>query len=84
VDKEVLLHIIDGPGATWGWIALGFFASIVIVTIVRWSNGYDAAMIEGRAAERREGIDRLEVQMAKVVFDQQQIMSKLEFREPAE
>jgi hypothetical protein len=41
-------------------------------------------MTEGRAAERREGLDQLKAQMAKVVFDQQQIMGKLEHREPAE
>jgi LEA14-like dessication related protein len=84
VDKEVLLHIIDGPGATWGWIAFGFFATVVTLTAIRWAWGFDRAIAEGRAIERREGLDQIKAQMAKVVFDQQQIMSKLEFREPAE
>jgi hypothetical protein len=83
VDKEVLLHIIDGPGATWGWIAFGFFAMITIITLVRWVNGYAAAMEEGREAERRDSLFTIKAQMTKVISDQQQIMNKLEFREPA-
>jgi hypothetical protein len=82
VDKEIILAIVNGPGATWGWIALGFFAMITIITLSRWFSGYDQAMAEGRAAERREGLDQLKAQMAKVVFDQQQIMGKLEHRDP--
>jgi hypothetical protein len=35
VDKEVLLHIIDGPGTTWAWIALGFFAMVTIIYVSR-------------------------------------------------
>jgi hypothetical protein len=31
IDKEILLHIIDGPGTGWTWIALGFFASVLIL-----------------------------------------------------
>jgi hypothetical protein len=84
VDKELLLHFIDGPGSGFTFIVLGFFALIAVLTIVRWANGYDAAMTAGREAERRDGLDQLRAQLAKVTFDQQQIMSKLEFREPAE
>jgi hypothetical protein len=84
MDKEVILHIVDGPGATWGWIALGFFAMVTIITIARWLNGFDTAMQAGREAERRDSLHTIKAQMAKVIFDQQQIMNKLEFREPAE
>jgi hypothetical protein len=84
VDKEILLHIIDGPGSGLTMMILGFFVLLGVLIIVRWSSGYDAAMTAGREAERREGLDQLKAQMAKVVFDQQQIISKLEYREPAE
>jgi hypothetical protein len=84
VDKEIILHIVDGPGATWGWMVFGFFVMVTILTLSRWFSGNERAMAEGRAAERREGMDQLRAQMAKVVFDQQQIINKLEFREPAE
>jgi hypothetical protein len=84
MDKEILLHIIDGPGTTWGWIAFGFFAMVTIITLARWLNGYDAAMQAGREAERRDSLHTIKAQMAKVIFDQQQIMNKLEFREPVE
>jgi hypothetical protein len=77
MDKEIILHIIDGPGVTWGWIAFGFFAMVTIITLARWLNGYDAAMQAGREAERRDGIDQIRAQMAKVMFDQQQIMKTL-------
>lgn len=80
MDKEVLLHIIDGPGATWGWMAFGFFAMVVALTAMRWAWNFDRAIMEGRQAERREGLDQIKAQMAKVVFDQQQIMSKLEYK----
>jgi hypothetical protein len=84
VDKDILLHIIDGPGTGLTMMVLGFFVLLGVLIVVRWSSGYDAAITEGRAAERREGLDQLKAQMAKVVFDQQQIMGKLEHREPAE
>jgi hypothetical protein len=84
VDKEILLHIIDGPGFGLTLMVLGFFVLLGVLIIVRWSSGYDAAIREGRDAERRDGLDQLKAQMAKVVFDQQQIISKLEYREPAE
>jgi hypothetical protein len=41
MDKEVLLHIIDGPGATWGWMVLTIVAGFVIVLLVRTFNGYE-------------------------------------------
>jgi hypothetical protein len=84
MDKEILLHIIDGPGATWGWIVFTIVAGFVIVFLVRTFNGYEAAMEAGRAAERRDCLDTIKVQMAKVMFDQQQLIKKLEFGEPAE
>jgi hypothetical protein len=77
MDKEVLLHIIDGPGATWGWIAVGFFAMITIITLTRLLNGFDTGMQAGREAERRDSLYTIKAQMAKVIFDQEQIMKKL-------
>lgn len=84
MDKEILLHIIDGPGSGLTLMVLGFFVLLGVLIIVRWFSGYDAAMTAGRNAERRDGLDQLKAQMAKVVFDQQQIISKLEYREPTE
>jgi hypothetical protein len=77
VDKEVLLHIIDGPGTTWGWIAFGFFAMVTIITLARLLNGFDKGMQAGREAERRDSLYTIKAQMAKVIFDQEQIMNKL-------
>jgi hypothetical protein len=77
VDKEIILHIIDGPGATWGWIAFGLFAMITIITLVRQVNDYNKGVAAGREDERREGLDQIRAQMAKVMFDQQQLMKAL-------
>jgi hypothetical protein len=83
MDKEVLLHIIDGPGATWGWMVFTLVAGFVIVFLVRNFNGYEAGLREGRAVERREGLDQIRAQMAKLSFDQQQIMDRLPERSNA-
>jgi hypothetical protein len=52
MDKEVLLHIIDGPGATWGWIVFTIVGGFVIVFLVRTFNSYEVGYKAGRAAER--------------------------------
>lgn len=80
IDKEVILHLIDGPGATWGWIMVGLFAALLCYGLVRTLNGWDKAYEEGKTAARREGLDELRAQMAKVIYDVQQ----LTHREPAE
>jgi hypothetical protein len=77
MDKEVLLHIIDGPGATWGWIVFSIVAGFVIVLLVRTFNRYEEGFREGRATERREGLDQIRAQMAKLSFDQQQMMNRI-------
>jgi hypothetical protein len=77
MDKEVLLHIVDGPGATWGWIVFTIVAGFVIVFLVRTINRYEAGFREGRATERRDGFDQIRAQMAKLSFDQQQMLNKL-------
>jgi hypothetical protein len=77
MDKEIILHIIDGPGVTWGWIAVGFFAMVTIITLTRLLNGFDTGMQAGREAERRDSLYTIKAQMAKVIFDQEQIMKKL-------
>jgi hypothetical protein len=77
MDKEVLLHIIDGPGATWGWMVFTLVGGFVIVFLVRTFNGYEAGFREGREAERREGLDQIRAQMAKLSFDQQQMMNRI-------
>jgi hypothetical protein len=84
VDKDILLHIIDGPGTGLTLMVLGFFALIAVLTVIRWTRGYDAAMQAGREAERRDGHDQLKVQVAKIMFDQQQLLNKLDYRNPAE
>jgi hypothetical protein len=83
MDKEVLLHIIDGPGSTWGWIVFSIVAGFVIVFLVRSINRYEAGFREGRAAERRDGLDQIRAQMAKVSFDQQQMMNRIPERSNA-
>jgi hypothetical protein len=77
MDKEVLLHIIDGPGATWGWIVFTIVAGLVIVFLVRAFSRYEAGLREGRAAERRDGFDQIRAQMAKLSFDQQQMINRI-------
>jgi hypothetical protein len=83
MDKEVLLHIIDGPGTGLTLMVLGFFILIGVLVVVRWSIGYEAAINEGRAVERRDGLDQIRAQMAKVIFDQQQMMNRLPERSNA-
>jgi hypothetical protein len=83
MDKEVLLHIIDGPGATWGWIVFSIVAGFVIVFLVRTFNGYEQGVRDGRASERREGLDQIRAQMAKLSFDQQQMMNRIPERSDA-
>lgn len=83
MDKEVLLHIIDGPGATWGWMVFSIIAGLVIVFLVRTFNGYEVGIREGRAIERREGMDQVKAQMAKLSFDQQQLINRIPERSNA-
>jgi hypothetical protein len=83
MDKEVLLHIIDGPGATWGWMVFTLVAGLVIVFLVRSINRYEAGFRAGREAERRDGFDQIRAQMAKVSFDQQQMMNRIRERSNA-
>jgi hypothetical protein len=77
MDKEIILHIIDGPGTTWGWIVFGFFAMVTIITLARLLNGFDKGMQAGREAERRDSLYTIKAQMAKVIFDQEQIKKAL-------
>jgi hypothetical protein len=81
IDKEVILHLIDGPGAGWTWIALGFFATIVFLTMIRFMHNDDAAFRRGQEAQRYDSVEQLKTSMAKLVFDQQQILSKVEDKE---
>jgi hypothetical protein len=83
MDKEVLLHIIDGPGATWGWIVFTIVAGFVIVFLVWTFNRYEAGFREGRLVERRDGFDQIRAQMAKLSFDQQQMMNRIPERSDA-
>jgi hypothetical protein len=83
MDKEVLLHIIDGPGTGLTAMVLGFFALIAILTIVKWTRSYDEAMMAGREAERRDSLFTINAQMAKVISDQQQIMNRIPERSNA-
>jgi hypothetical protein len=55
MDKEVILAIVNGPGATWGWMVFSIMGGIVIIYIVKTLNDYERAFQEGRNAERREG-----------------------------
>jgi hypothetical protein len=77
MDKEILLHIIDGPGATWGWMVFTLVGGFVIVLLVRTFNGYAVGFREGQAVERRNGLDQIRAQMAKLSFDQQQMMNRI-------
>jgi hypothetical protein len=52
-------------------------AGFVIVLLVRTLNGYDRAMAAGREAERREGLAQLSAQVARLSFDQQQMMNRI-------
>jgi hypothetical protein len=83
MDKDVILHIIDGPGATWGWIVFSIVAGFVIVFLVRTYNSYEVGFREGKAAERRAGLDQIRAQMAKLSFDQQQMMNRIPERSDA-
>jgi hypothetical protein len=78
IDKEILLHIIDGPGTGWTWIALGFFASVVILATVRTMNRWDMAFQRGKEAQRYDSVEQLKISMAKLVYDQQQLLAKIE------
>jgi hypothetical protein len=81
IDKEILLHIIDGPGVGWTWIALGFLASVVTLSIVRTVNRWDEAFTRGKEAQRYDSIEQLKTSMAKLVYDQQQLLAKIEDKE---
>jgi hypothetical protein len=83
MDKEVLLHIIDGPGATWGWIVFSIVAGSVIVFLVRTIYRYEVGFRAGRAAQLSDGLDQIRAQMAKLSFDQQQMMNRIPERSDA-
>jgi hypothetical protein len=64
-------------------MVLGFFAMVTILYIFKWINGYDTAVTEGRSAERREGLDQIRAQLARLSFDQQQMMDRIPERSNA-
>lgn len=78
MDKDIALAIVNGPGSTWGWMLFTIIAGLVIVYIARYMNRYDVGIMEGRAAERREGMDRLQAQIAKLTFDHEQFSKKFQ------
>jgi hypothetical protein len=82
MDHEILLHIIDGPGAGLTIMVLGFFALMAIIYSINAarSNNFQ----KGKEEARREGLENLQVTLAKLVHDQQEMKQKLFFTEPGE
>jgi hypothetical protein len=83
MDREILLHIIDGPGATWGWMVFTLVGGFVIIFLARTFNRYEEGFRAGRESERRDGFDQIRAQMAKLSFDQQQMMNRIPERSNA-
>jgi hypothetical protein len=81
MDHEILLHIIDGPGAGITLMVLGFFVLILGLAIVR--AGMKDAYNEGKASARREGLDHLQASIARLIHDQQEIKNRITL-EPGE
>jgi hypothetical protein len=82
MDHEILLHIIDGPGIGLTFMVLGFFAFIAILYGINASKS--SHYEEGRAAARRDGLQNLQVTLAKLVHDQEEMKQKLFFTKPGE
>jgi hypothetical protein len=47
------------------------------IVLVRTFNGYAVASEKVRQVERRDGFDQIRAQMAKLSFDQQQMMNRI-------
>jgi hypothetical protein len=75
---EILLHIIDGPGAGWVWIVLGLCAVFVVLRVTRWNVSYEQGIRAGSERERQAGFARIEGQIAQVKWDTQQMKSKID------
>lgn len=75
MDKEVLLAIINGPGIGMTAMVLGLIAALVIVFCVKIAQRGDYE--EGKKAARREGLENLQVTLAKLVHDQAEIRRQL-------
>jgi hypothetical protein len=75
MDKEVLLAIINGPGSGLTVMVLGAIAAFTIIVCIKLSmrGAYD----EGKQAARREGLENLQVTLAKLVHDQAEMRKQL-------
>lgn len=78
IDKEILLHIVDGPGAGITWMVLGFFAMIVFLMMLYYL--HKDAFNEGKQAARKEGLENLNASIARLIHDQQEL--KQMFHDP--
>jgi hypothetical protein len=64
---EILLHIIDGPGMGLTLMALGFFALVAVLASLRWARKDDFQ--RGKEEARREGLENIQVTLARLVSD---------------
>jgi hypothetical protein len=81
MDHEILLHIIDGPGAGLTLMVLGFFALVAVTYGIKAA--HDGAYQEGKNAARREGLDNVQATLARLVHDQQEMKNRITL-EPGE
>lgn len=75
MDKEILLAIINGPGTGLTVMVLGLIAGFVVIYCVKLSQRTDYE--EGKKAARREGLENLQVTIAKMVHDQAEMRKHL-------
>jgi uncharacterized membrane protein affecting hemolysin expression len=68
MDKEVLLAIINGPGNGLTVMVLGVIAAFTIIVVVKL--GMRGDFEQGKQVARREGLENLQVTLAKLVHDQ--------------
>lgn len=68
MDKEVLLAIINGPGTGLTVMVLGVIAAFAVSYCVKLGTRGDFE--EGKQAARKEGLENLQVTLAKLVHDQ--------------
>jgi hypothetical protein len=76
MDREILLAFINSQGTGLSWIVIAFFAMVVCLVLIKATRYNDFQ--NGINQARREGLDNLQVTLAKIVHEQQETKRRIE------
>jgi hypothetical protein len=75
IDKEILLTFINGPGSGLTVMVVALIASLVIIYGIKASARGDYE--RGKQAARQQGLENLQVTLAKLVHDQAEMRQQI-------